>query len=277
MMQPSPATAAPQLSVAKLTGLGFVYWLAFMAALEPGNVMHALAAGFHPHWSREALRLLMAGLLGASVTPALIVLARRFPIKGPQRLAPVAGQAIGALILAPILIVASCCLAAWMLQHRVLPTLEDIRREMSANLLLVMFCQALFLAALQALTHARRAEVVDPWPNRLAVRNGAEIAVIDLAEVEWVEAQGNYQALHVGGRTHLTRETSARLQERLDPSRFVRIHRGAMVGVEHVARIEPLTNGDGLVTLHSGTVLRLSRNHRQALRDRLHGRAPTAP
>jgi two-component system LytT family response regulator len=273
MMQPSSATAARPISVVRLTGFGFVYWLAFMSALEPGNLMHALAEGFQPHWSREALRLLLAGLLGAAVTPALVLLARRFPVTGTTRLAPVAGQAIGILILAPILIVASCCLAAWILQHRWLPSAGDIGREMAANLLLVVFCQALFLAALQVSTRGRRAEGGGLWPDRLTVRNGAEVAVIDLAEVEWVEAQGNYQALHVRGRTHLMRETSARLQERLDPSRFVRIHRRAVVGVRHVRQIEPLTNGDGLVTLANGTVLRLSRNHRQALRDRLGGDA----
>ncbi|MCI3133877.1 LytR/AlgR family response regulator transcription factor [Phenylobacterium aquaticum] len=273
MTPPSPATSARNLSVVRLTGVGFLYWLAFMSVLEPGNLAHALAAGFHPHWSHEALRLLVAGLLGASVTPVLVLLARRFPISGARRLAPIAGQAIGALALAPVLIVASCCLAAWILQHRWLPAPADIGREMAANLLLVMFCQALFLAALQVLIPAGRAQTTDGWPERLTLRNGAEIAVIDLAEVEWIEAQGNYQALHVRGRTHLTRETSARLQERLDPSRFVRIHRGTMVSVAHVAQIEPLTNGDGLVTLHSGTVLRLSRNHRQALRDRLGGDA----
>jgi len=276
MMQPSSATAAPRLSVARLTGIGFLYWLAFMAALEPGNLMHALAAGFHPHWSREALRLLLAGLLGASVTPALVLLARRFPITGSSMIAPVAAQAIGALILAPVLILASCCLAAWILQHRWLPSLEDIGREMAANLVLVTFCQALFLAALQTLNQSKRPETAESWPDRLTVRNGAELAVVDLADVEWIEAQGNYQALHVRGRTHLVRETSARLQDRLDPARFVRIHRRAMVGVRHVQQIEPLTNGDGLVRLASGKELRLSRNHRQALRDRL-GAPPSAP
>jgi two-component system LytT family response regulator len=101
--------------------------------------------------------------------------------------------------------------------------------------------------------------------------------VVDLDAVDWIETQGNYQALHVGAATHLLRETSERLEARLDPARFVRIHRRAIVAVGRVRKMEPLANGDANVHLSNGAELRLSRRHRAALRSRMEGGRTIAP
>ncbi len=277
MATPSPAPSAAQshaLSVRQWTGLGFLYWLVFMAALEPGNVVSALDAGFHPHWGLEATRLVSAALLGSGVTPLLVLATRRFPIAGSAPWRGLAAQTVTILILAPVLILISCFLAAWIFERQGAPRLAEVRGQMAANLLLLIFCQALFLAAVQVTGRLRERATIAPtpapdWPDRLTIGENGRLTVLDLSAVEWIETQGNYQALHAEGRTHLSRETSARLLARLDPARFARIHRRTIVAIAYIREVEPLSNGDGLVRLAGGTELRMSRGHREALRARL--------
>ena len=93
--------------------------------------------------------------------------------------------------------------------------------------------------------------------------------MVEVASLDWIETQGNYQALHVGDTAYLLRETSASFAARLDPSRFVRIHRRFIVAADRIRDIEPLSNGDAIVRLTSGVELRQSRAHRRALREQL--------
>jgi hypothetical protein len=95
---------------------------------------------------------------------------------------------------------------------------------------------------------------------------------IDLMAIDWIETQGNYLALHEGGKTHLLRETLAAFEPKLDPSQFVRIHRRVLVAANRIREIKPIANGDGLVCLADGTELRLSRSYRTRVHEKL--RAP---
>lgn len=261
---------APTLSTRAWTGLAFVYWLVFMTVLEPGNLAQALDTGAAIDWALEATRLAVAAALGAAATPALLALARRFPLSGPSRALHAAIQALAVVALAVGLILVSCLLAAWLLEGRALPTLTQVRLQATANSLLLVFCLALLLAVIQAVGHWRGASgPATAWPAQLTLGDGARREVIEAAAIDWIETQGNYQALHLGPETRLVRETSARLVARLDPERFVRIHRRTIVAIDRVRRLEPLANGDAQVALADGTVLRVSRSHRQNLRDRL--------
>jgi hypothetical protein len=271
MVMISPLRAAlPGPSVRRWTGLGFVYWLVAMTALEPGNVMNAMRLGAELHWARETARLVAAGLLGASATPLLLVLARRFPIERRGGLGPVAIQALTVLVLAGVLILISCVLAAWIFHGRAAPRLAEVRGELAANLLLVTVCLSLFLGVIQIARRLSAPAVEDgARPSQLAIKDRGRLTIVDLSEIDWIETQGNYQALHVGERVHLMRETSARLGQRLGPDRFARIHRRTIVALDRVREIEPLPNGDAVVRLTSGAELRVSRSHRAALRERL--------
>src|SRR5262249_19019542 len=75
------------------------------------------------------------------------------------------------------------------------------------------------------------------------------------AEIEWVDTASNYVRLHTGTRLHLVRETMTAFETRLDPERFMRIHRSAIVRIDQVVRIEPEGHGRYRVTLRDGTVL----------------------
>jgi two-component system LytT family response regulator len=105
---------------------------------------------------------------------------------------------------------------------------------------------------------------------RFAIRVGTRLTFIDADDVEWVEADGDYAVLHVRGQRHLLREPLHALSRRLDPSRFVRVHRSAIVRVDQVEELRRRPNRDAVLRLRDGTVLRASRTYIEALFAALH-------
>ncbi|MFT3763879.1 MAG: LytTR family DNA-binding domain-containing protein [Pseudoxanthomonas sp.] len=106
-------------------------------------------------------------------------------------------------------------------------------------------------------------------PARFEVRVGRRTVFVPVDEVEYLQADGDYAVLHAGGRRHLIRESLQRLQERLDGERFLRVHRSAIVRLDRIAEMQPLSNRDALLRLHDGTLLRASRTYVDALHARL--------
>ena len=104
------------------------------------------------------------------------------------------------------------------------------------------------------------------YPSRVPVRAGGRIVMVDLSTVDWIEAADNYVRLHAGRREFLLREPLAGLEKRLDPDRFARIHRSAIVQVDRIRELHPASHGDMDVILMDGTVLTLSRTWRHHLR-----------
>jgi two-component system LytT family response regulator len=104
------------------------------------------------------------------------------------------------------------------------------------------------------------------YPARFLVRNANRMYFVRVDDVDWMDAAGNYVRLHTGGRAHLVRDTMKAIEARLDPERFVRIHRSAIVNIERVAQIEPYLHGEYVVILRDGTKLTSSRAHSAALR-----------
>jgi two-component system LytT family response regulator len=102
--------------------------------------------------------------------------------------------------------------------------------------------------------------------DRLVVRDGARAVVVPVADIDWIEAEDYYAGIHVGGRTHLLREALADLERRLDPNRFVRIHRSALVNLARIRELVALPHGEAELVLHDGTRLRVSRARRRAVR-----------
>jgi len=110
-----------------------------------------------------------------------------------------------------------------------------------------------FLASLRASREfVRRLLVRDPQGSLYFVRTD---------EIEWIDARGNYAAVHVAGRAHLVRETMKALEAKLDPATFVRVHRSAIVNLDQVRRLEPYAHGEYTITLRDGSTLRTSRAH----------------
>jgi two-component system LytT family response regulator len=104
------------------------------------------------------------------------------------------------------------------------------------------------------------------YPARFLVRSANRMYFVRVEDVDWMDAAGNYVRLHSGGRAHLVRDTMKAIEARLDPERFVRIHRSAIVNIERVTQIEPYLHGEYVLTLRDGTKLTSSRAHSAALR-----------
>ena len=102
--------------------------------------------------------------------------------------------------------------------------------------------------------------------SRLFVRNGRSIVPIAVARVAWFDAVGDYVAAHAGSDTHLLHVALNRLEERLDPQRFLRIHRAHLVNLDHVAAFRRQLDGALVAELADGTRLPVSRSRAQALR-----------
>jgi two-component system LytT family response regulator len=86
--------------------------------------------------------------------------------------------------------------------------------------------------------------------------------------VDFIESSGNYVRMHVGASEHRLRVRLTEMEQQLDPSRFVRIHRTVIVNVARVAEIQPWFSGDAIVILQDGRKLRLSRSYRGAIESR---------
>jgi two-component system, LytTR family, response regulator len=102
--------------------------------------------------------------------------------------------------------------------------------------------------------------------SRLPVRIGERIELVDVDDIDYLAADGNYVAVHVRGKAHLVRDTLSAMAARLDPRRFVRVHRSRIVRVERVRAIEPLFHGEYRLTLHDGTHLTTARSYREQVR-----------
>jgi two-component system LytT family response regulator len=119
------------------------------------------------------------------------------------------------------------------------------------------------LAEVRAIAAPRR------YLTRFAVRSRIKTVFVRACEVEWIEAEGNYARLHVGKASHLVRETMAKLEERLDPAEFVRIHRSTIVRVDQIREMAMLFRGEYQVTLRDGTRLVANSAAREKLRELL--------
>jgi len=102
--------------------------------------------------------------------------------------------------------------------------------------------------------------------DRILLKSSGEIIFLKTAEIDWIEAEGDYVKFHVAGRTHLMRGTMASLEARLDPARFIRIHRSTIVNSDRLRKLSPSFEGEYAVVLHDGTKLRLSRGYHDRIK-----------
>jgi two-component system LytT family response regulator len=97
------------------------------------------------------------------------------------------------------------------------------------------------------------------------VRTGSRIQVVLAEDVEWIGAAGDYSELHAGGRAHLLRETMSSLEQRLDPSKFLRIHRSRIVRAASIVELRSIENREFTVRLSDGSEHRSSRTYADRL------------
>lgn len=117
--------------------------------------------------------------------------------------------------------------------------------------------------------HARAAALVSPKARTFSVRVGSRTVLVPVAEVERIEADGDYASLYANGKTWLVRERLHNLAMLLDPRQFHRVHRSSIVRLDMIAELRSLTNRDAMLRLRDGSVLRASRSYMPALTEAL--------
>jgi two-component system LytT family response regulator len=102
--------------------------------------------------------------------------------------------------------------------------------------------------------------------DKLAIRDGHRVVRLDMDSIQWIDAAGDYMCVHTTDETHVLRGTMHDLEERLDPRRFQRVHRSAIVNLARVRELRPHQNGEYFLVLDSGHELKLSRTYKDKLK-----------
>ena len=97
------------------------------------------------------------------------------------------------------------------------------------------------------------------YSERLIVKSSGRVFFVRTEEIDWVEASGNYVKIHTKNDAHLLRESMKNMEAKLDPKTFVRIHRSAIVNIDHIKELEPWFHGEYIVIMRDGTRLTASR------------------
>jgi two-component system LytT family response regulator len=136
----------------------------------------------------------------------------------------------------------------------------------AVDYLLKPFSRARFARAI-----ARARERIAPRDQqpRIAVKDRGRIDLVPVADIDYVDVAGHYVCLHVGRRVHLMRMSLGELEGQLDPARFARIHRSAIIQLDRVQALTARRNGDLDVALRGGASLTISRTYAEDVRARL--------
>lgn len=138
---------------------------------------------------------------------------------------------------------------------RLQETLSRVKAHVAGKIALLTQQQlSQALAALQ--TSARDGK---PYPERFIVRDGAKDVLINVSDIDWIEAADYYSCLHVGGRKYMLRETIKELSDKLDPAKFVRIHRSVIVKIAQIQEIHHDGRAEYFVVLTNSQRLRMSK------------------
>lgn len=126
---------------------------------------------------------------------------------------------------------------------------------------------------LAELLSGARTPVPPRWLDRLVIRVDGRAVVVTVADIDYIEAAGDYLRIKAGDTIHLHRGTMKDLERSLDPAEFVRIHRSTLVRLSRIREIQPYFHGDSVVVLRDGTRLKLARGCREQLETAL-GKLP---
>ncbi len=210
-------------------------------------------------------------LVIAALIPMIYWMQRRFPLTRPRNLAA-HGVAIVAFSIVHTLGMGALRLL-WFVgilgdaTYRFPITLDRLGYEFTKDI----FSYCVMNLGVMAFRYLREREAKsapvpqpEPTPERFAVRKrGGSEVVVEVADIDWVEASGNYAILHVAGETFEIRSSLAKLEAELDPKRFVRVHKSHLVNIGRVVEVVPWVSGDWRIRLQDGAEVNLSRRYRQ--------------
>src|SRR5689334_1968597 len=105
--------------------------------------------------------------------------------------------------------------------------------------------------------------------DRFIIKSGGRVVFLRVEEIDWMRTVGNYVRLQVGRDSHLMRETMTAMEAKLNPDRFMRIHRSTIVNLDRVREVQPWAKGEYVVIMRDGTRLIMSRRYRERLNEQL--------
>ncbi|CAN5488323.1 hypothetical protein BH10PSE6_BH10PSE6_15840 [soil metagenome] len=230
-------------------------------------------------FSRPLVEEISSHLVVAALLPALYWLHRRLPIGGAPR-----NLLVHVAAVVPFSIVHTAGMGALRLiwfnaivgvSYNFPLTFDRLQYEFAKDLVsyLMLTTGVLALQYLLQRRDAAKPKVEEapessapPAPplERFTVRKrGGSEVLVEMADIDWIEASGNYAILHVGGETFEIRSSLAKLETELDPKRFVRVHKSHVVNIARVAEVTPWVGGDWRIRLQDGAEVNLSRRYRQ--------------
>ena len=113
---------------------------------------------------------------------------------------------------------------------------------------------------------ATAAPAVPEAADRVVLKTGSDLHFVKTADIVWIESQADFVKIHTTGASQLVRETLQSLEQRVNPAKFLRIHRSSLVNLDHVKKVTPALYGDYIVLMSDDTKLRLSRKNRGKLK-----------
>lgn len=119
--------------------------------------------------------------------------------------------------------------------------------------------------ALTALLETPAEQKESRFDPHLRIKDRGHITIVDVGDVEYIDAAGDYMCIHVGDKTHILRETMKTMEKRLDPKIFQRIHRSTIVNLDKVREVRPHSNGECFLTLEGGKELKVSRSYKDVV------------
>ena len=214
-------------------------------------------------------------LVVAALLPALYWLHRRWPLGGGLR-----NLVIHAVAVVPFSIAHTAGMGALRLlwfnaimgEPYTFPlTADRLSYEFAKDVVSYLMLTTGIVALRYVLQRVPLAEPAAPptvsavaLPERFAVRRrGGTEVMVEVADIDWIEASGNYAILHVGGDTFEIRSSLTKLEGELDAKRFVRVHKSHVVNIARVAEVTPWVSGDWRIRLQDGAEVNLSRRYRQ--------------
>ena len=102
--------------------------------------------------------------------------------------------------------------------------------------------------------------------DRLAIKDGSTITFVQIKDIDWIDAAGDYMCVHVAGTTHIMRTTMKELESKLDSSIFQRIHRSTIVNLQRVEKVSSHINGEFHLSLTCGASLKMSRSYKEKVK-----------
>ena len=146
-------------------------------------------------------------------------------------------------------------------EARVRESIERARRRISQD------NHAVLEQRLEALIESQTKK----WADRIVIRNGDRYEFVPSESIVWIESANNYVQLHCGAKQYLLGETLTSLESRLDPTKFVRVHRGRIVNTKRIVAVHPLLSGTYEMELLGGIRITTGRQYKDIVQNLIHG------